>query len=459
MHMSHAIRRMAFTPAQVLVMGFAALIAIGTGLLMLPAAHEAGRSLTWVDALFTATSAVCVTGLIVVDTATQFSLFGELVILGLVHAGGLGIMTLSVFMLLLIGRRVSLQERIMMQEAMGSHAISGVVRLTRHIFVVTVSIEAIGMVLLAIHFLFIERLEVGRALYMALFHTITAFNNAGFDVTGGSLRPFAHDPLVLIAISGLVAVGSLGFPVVDDLWRNKARWEKLTLHSRVVIKVGVIMILAAWAFYALTEWSNPHTFGPMPWYHKLINAFFTAIVPRTAGFESIATTSMRDVSLLITILLMFVGAAPGGTGGGIKTTTFAMIMLAVRATAKGTEEVIVMGRSIARDLIDKAMVIATLSVLLVIVISGALLVTEMKTLEDPSNPISMIRVLFEVVSGFGTAGLSAGLTPLLTVSGKLLMIVTMFVGRVGPLTVAVALAQRKNKRTPIHYPEDRVMIG
>jgi trk system potassium uptake protein len=453
------VRRFQFTPPQVLVLGFAALIAIGTGLLMLPVAHESGQAFPLVDALFTATSAVCVTGLIVVDTATQFSTFGELVVLGLIQAGGLGIMTLSALMLLALGRRVSLQDRLRMQEALGSFSIAGVVRLTRNIIYATLAIEGTGMALLTSHFLLVERLPLGKALYWGFYHSVSAFNNAGFDVTTASLRPFAKAPLVLLIIGTLISLGSIGFPVMDEWWRNKGKWHSLSLHSRLAIKATLTLLVVGTALLAVTEWNNPNTLGTLPWYHKLSNAWFASVTARTAGYESVSTAALRDVSLLILVLLMFIGAAPGGTGGGIKTTTFTMIMLNVRAIATGKDEVELMGRRIARDLIDKAMVIATISVLLVITVSGLLLVTEMEMLEDPSNPISMIRVLVEVVSGFATVGLTAGLTPVLTTAGKLLVAFTMFVGRVGPLTLAVALAKRKYARSPIHLPEDRVMIG
>ena len=451
-------KRFQFTPAQVLVLGFAALILIGTGLLMLPMASESGKSFGFVNALFTATSAVCVTGLIVADTATQFTTFGELVVLGLIQAGGLGIMTLSGLMLMLMGRRITLQERLVMQEALGSFSIAGVVRLTKNIILTTLAIEGTGMALLTAHFLTIEKLPFKTALYWGFFHSVSAFNNAGFDVTTANLKPFAKAPLVLLIIGSLITLGSIGFPVMQEVWRER-RWEKLSLHSRLSIKVTLMLIFGGMALLAMTEWNNPNTFGALPWYHRLSNAWFASVTPRTAGFESIPTGSLWDVSLLITILLMFIGASPGGTGGGIKTTTATMIMLSVRATAQGKEAVEVMGRRIARDLMEKAFVIGTIALLLVVTVTGLLLVTENTSIENPNSPINFIRLLFETVSAFGTVGLTAGITPLLSVPGKLLITLTMYIGRVGPLTMAVALAQRKFNRSPIHYPEDRVMIG
>jgi trk system potassium uptake protein TrkH len=446
--------RFQFTPAQVLVLGFAALILVGSFLLWLPISQEAGKQISYVDALFTSTSAVCVTGLVVVDTATQFSTFGELVVMGLIQAGGLGIMTLSALMILLMGRRVSLKERLLMQEALGSFSISGVVRLTRNIIFTSFAVEGIGALLLALRFHVTQ--PAGKALYWGLFHSVSAFNNAGFDITSASLRPFATDAAILGLIGGLIILGGIGFPVLEDVWHNR-RWHKLTLHSRVAIKVTAILIAAGTLAFLVLEWRHADTFGTMPWYHQLTNAWFAAVTPRTAGFESIATGALRDISLLLTIILMFIGASPGGTGGGIKTTSFTMIMLAMRATVTGKEEVELMGRRIARDLIDKAMVITALAMVLVISVTAVLLVTERRALAQPG--ITDLKLLFEVVSAFGTVGLTAGVTPFLTVAGKLLITLTMFAGRVGPLTLAVALGQRRISRSPIHLPEDRVMIG
>lgn len=448
--------RYQFTPPQVLVLGFAALILFGAFLLWLPISHEPGKTLSFVDALFTATSAVCVTGLVVVDTATQFNLFGELVVIGLIQAGGLGIMTLSAIMVLLMGKRVGLKDRLLMQEALGSFSIAGVVRLTRNIIFATIAIEAIGAALLSLRFL--GQHPWPKALYWGFFHSISSFNNAGFDITSASARIFATDPWVLFVIGSLIIVGGIGFPVLEDIWRNR-RWEKFTLHTRLSIRMTWILIVAGTLIFLAAEWTNPKTFGELAWYHKITNAWFAAVTPRTAGWESIATGALRDFSLLITIILMFIGASPGGTGGGIKTTSFAMIIMSLRATSAGREDVTIMGRKIPRDLIEKAFVITSLATFLVVGVTAILLLTERPVLEAPGSQHSALDVFFEVVSGFGTVGLTTGLTPSLSVPGKLLITMTMFIGRVGPLTAAVALAQRNLTRSPIHFPEDRVMIG
>ncbi|MFZ5823258.1 MAG: TrkH family potassium uptake protein [Bacillota bacterium] len=448
--------RFAMTPAQVLVAGFAALILIGTFLLMLPIAVEPGNKVSFIDALFTATSAVCVTGLIVVDTATYWSTFGEIVIMLLIQMGGLGIMTISMLMFLMLGKRISLQERLMMQEALGSFSIAGVVRLTRNIILTTVVIEAIGALLLTIRFSQLYPLK--QAIYWGIFHAISAWNNAGFDLTSNSVRVFNRDPFVLMVISALFVMGGLGFLVLEDIWRKRS-WEKFTLQTKLVLKVTTLLIVVPAVIILLLEYANPGTFGPLPWVHKLFNALFTAITPRTAGFESISTGALTHASLLLMVILMYIGASPGGTGGGIKTTTFTMIALTIRETATGTEETQVMGRRLPKDLLDKAVTIAAIAMALILTVTGLLLVTERAAVDNPEIPIGFVDVMFEVVSAFATVGLTTGLTSELSPAGRLLITITMFVGRVGPMTLAVALAQRKVARAHIHYPEERVMIG
>jgi trk system potassium uptake protein len=449
-------RRRQFTPSQVLVLGFAALIFIGGLLLWAPFSQAPGQSISFLDALFTATSAVCVTGLVVVDTAKQFSTAGELVVLALIQAGGLGIMTISALMFLLMGKRITLKERLLMQEALGSFSIAGVVRLTRNIIFTTLIIEATGALLLSLRWL--VQLPWQKALYWGFFHAVSAFNNAGFDVTSESLRPFAKDPFVLFIIGMLIILGGIGFFAMEDWWHHR-RWEKLSLHTRLVVLVTLVMIVGGTGLFLALEWTNPATLGWMPWYHKVSNAWFAAVTPRTAGFESVPTGSLLDVSLLLTIVLMFIGASPGGTGGGIKTSTFAMLGLSINATVTGSDEVRVLGRRLPRDLVEKAVAVAGIAIILVVAATGILMVTEAKALSTPTSGISAIDVAFEVVSAFGTVGLTAGLTPQLSAAGRVLVILVMFIGRVGPLTMAVALAQRKFNHSPIHYPEDRVMIG
>jgi len=450
-------RRFSFTPAQVLVLGFGVLIFAGSLLLWAPFSQEPGRSISYLDALFTATSAVCVTGLVVVDTASQFSAVGELILLALIQAGGLGIMTLSVLIFMLVGRRISLEERLMIKEALGSFSIAGVVRLSRNIILATLGIEAAGALLLTLRFL--TDYPLPQAIYWGLFHAVSAFNNAGFDLTSASLRPFASDPFILFVIGILVTLGGIGFPVMNDLWRYWRRREHLSLQTRIVLRVTAGVIGLGTLLFLVLEWANPNTFGPMPWYDKVVNAWFAAVTPRTAGFESVPTGALVDASLMIMILVMFIGASPGGTGGGIKTTTFMVLGLVVHATASGADEVRLLGRRLSKDVVDRAITVAVISMALVFSMATLLLVSETAALEDPLNPLSFIDLLFEVVSAFSTVGLTTGVTPHLSPLGRVLVMITMFVGRVGPLTIATALAQRQKVRSALHYPEEKVMIG
>lgn len=446
----------AFTPPQALAVGFALLILIGTVLLALPVSQAPGQRLSLGDALFMATSAVCVTGLAVVDVSTTFSTFGEIVILLLVQAGGLGIMSLSAMMFLLTGRRIGLQERLMMQEALGSFSIAGVVRLTRAIITATLAIEAVGALVLFLCFL--KYYPPGQALYFGIFHAVTAFNNAGFDLTSQSLRIFQRDPVVLLVVAGLILLGGMGFVVLQDVWR-KRRWEGFSLQTRIVLVVTGLLVGAATLVVLALEWANPATLGALPLPDKVLNAFFTAVTFRTAGFESIPTASMAHAALLVAMVLMFIGGSPGGTGGGIRTTTFAVIVLAVRATVRGAEEIQALGRRLPRELLDRAIAIAAMAMAVITGVGGLLLVTEGHLVSAPGNPFSVADVLFESTSAFTTMGLSTGVTPHLSLSGRLLLTLTMYVGRIGPLTAAVALAQRRRERAHIDYPEERVMIG
>lgn len=446
----------AFTPPQALAVGFALLILIGTVLLALPVSHAPGQRVALSDAFFMATSAVCVTGLAVVDVSTTFSTFGEIVILLLVQAGGLGIMSLSAMMFLLTGRRIGLQERLMMQEALGFFSIAGVVRLTRTIITATLAVEAVGAALLFLRFR--AYYPTGQALYFGIFHAVTAFNNAGFDLTSHSLRLFQRDPAVLLVIAGLILMGGMGFVVLQDMWRQ-IRWERFSLQTKLVLVVTGLLVGAATLLVLALEYANPATLGALPFPEKLLNAFFTAVTFRTAGFESIPTASMAHAALLVAMVLMFIGGSPGGTGGGIRTTTFAVIFLAVRSTVRGAADIQAMGRRLPRELLDRAIAIAAMALAVIIVVGGLLLVTERHLVAEPGNPFTVADVLFESTSAFTTMGLSTGVTPHLSLPGRLLLTLTMYVGRIGPLTAAVALAQRRRERVHIDYPEERVMIG
>ncbi len=439
--------RIKLSPAQVIVLGFAALILFGAVMLTLPISSSDGKSVGFINALFTSTSAVCVTGLTVLDTVTEYSLFGQIVILLLIQAGGLGIMTMSTLFALIIGKRIGLKERLVIQEALGQFSLSGVVKLTRQIVLVTLLIEAIGATILAIRFSL--DFPMGRAIYLGVFHAVSAFNNAGFDLFTTSLIRFEGDWAVIPTVSFLIILGGIGFTVIMDVWEHR-RFSRLSLHSKLAIKVSLILIVVGTILIYAFEANNPETLGGKNLSEKFLGAYFHSVTPRTAGYFSLPVGLMSNPALLLTIVLMFIGASPGSTGGGVKTTTFGVLVMAVRTTISGRDEIILWGRRLSKEVVEKGLAITMAALSLIVIMTMILMITEQK---------AFLEILFEVASAFGTVGLSMGITPELTDIGKLLISFTMYAGRVGPLTLAVAIAQRYRGPVNVHYPEDRVVVG
>lgn len=435
------------TPYQILVLGFAGLILIGAFLLMLPMASSTGKGLSFIDALFTATSAVCVTGLVVVDTGTYFSPFGQMVIIFLIQAGGLGIMTMATLMAFIIRRRIQLRERLIMQEALNQLTVSGIVRMTRNIIISTFLIEFIGGTILAFHWFD----EWGlKGIYYGYWHAVSSFCNAGFDLFGGfrSLTPYVEDITVTLTISTLIILGGIGFTVIFDVWNNR-RWSKFSLHTKLVIAVTLILTFLSTVVIFLLEVNNPNTLGELTLKGKLLGSYFQAVTPRTAGYNTVDIGSLYDATLLFMVTMMFIGASPASTGGGIKTSTIGVLMSAIWAMIRGKEDAEIFKRRIPQSLIYKAFALFFIAATIVIFVTMMLSITER---------VSFLKLLFEVVSAFGTVGLSTGITPMLSVHGKMLLIVTMFAGRVGPVTIALALALR-SKRKMFQYPDGKVIIG
>ncbi len=436
------------TPSRVLVVGFATVILLGALLLTLPQATQDGLGLSFLNAIFTATSAVCVTGLVVVDTATTFTLFGQWIILFLIQVGGLGFMTFATLFAMILGKRITFKERLLLQEALNQVSVEGVVRLTKSVLQISFAIEAIGAFILTLRWY--SDFGFSKALYYGVFHSISAFNNAGFDLFGNftSLTAFVGDPFVNITIMLLIICGGLGFVVLADLLGDR---KKFRLHTKIVLKVSGVLILGGAVFILIMEFTNPKTLGPLPIGTKILAAFFQSVSPRTAGFNTIDIANMYETSLLSMIVLMFIGASSGSTGGGIKTTTFIAIVLSVLSTYRSDPHVVIKDRTIPRDVIAKAWAITTSAAILIFMILLVLSHTENSDL---------LTVLFEVTSAFGTVGLSMGITPHLSVVGKIAIALTMFIGRVGPLTLAFVLTQKRNKvSTQIKYPDERIMIG
>lgn len=436
------------TPSRILVLGFAMVILFGAVLLTLPLANTNGLSLPFINAVFTATSAVCVTGLVVVDAGTTFTHVGQVVILMLIQIGGLGFMTFATLFALISGRRITFKERLLLQEAFNQISVEGIVRLAKSIIQISFTIETIGALILASRWSF----DYGwkKALYLGIFHSISAFNNAGIDLLGNfsSLTAYVSDPIINITIMFLIILGGLGFFVLADLQTHS---HKLKLHSKIVLQISGILILAGAGIILGLEFTNPETLGPFPLETKVLAAFFQSVSPRTAGFNTINLANMHHTTLLVMIVLMFIGASPGSTGGGIKTTTFIAIMLSILATYRSEPHVVLKRRSLPWDLIQKAWAITTSAALLIFIMISILSLTE---------HADLLTLLFEVTSAFGTVGLSLGITPNLSEIGKMAIILTMFIGRVGPLTLAFVLSQKRSKKVlNIKYPDERIMIG
>lgn len=427
-----------------LVAGFASAILIGTLLLMLP--WSSAQS-TWTDpsvALFVSTSAVCVTGLVPVDTATHWSGFGEAVILVLIQFGGFGFMTSAALLFLLFGWRLGVRERGFLSQSLDLSRMGGIVRFTRRAIAFTVIAELIGFVIFFVKFATEEPMLT--AVWWAVFHSVSAFNNAGFDVFGGAKSLEEHrDGVVLLTTAALVVLGGLGFLVVEDIFEHRQR--KLSLDTRLVLKTTLGLLVVGFVLFASLEWQN--SLRGMEASDKLLQSFFHAVTPRTAGFNSVPVTEFREETLLITMFLMFVGGASGSTAGGIKVGTFAIVVLAALAAARGMPEIEVMGRRIRRSEADRA---------LAVLLSSGALVLFATVLLGILQGQQLFLLLFETVSAFGTVGLSAAVTPDLNKGSLLLLSLVMFAGRLGPLTLVLALLQRD--RSPSRrLPEERVRIG
>jgi len=441
---SNLVRGVRLNTTQVVALSFLATIFIGTLLLTFPTATTDGRGASFIDALFTSTSATCVTGLIVQDTPTYFSGFGQLVILVLIQLGGIGIMSYSAFLALLFGR-FTLGQRGMLQDMMEEDR--NILGMIVYVFKMTFVIEFVGAVILFLRWIFVYKNPL-QAIYLSIFHSVSAFCNAGFSLFSNSLENYAGDPLVNIIIMALIISGGIGFIVVYEITGkiNKPR-RTLTTHSRLVLTTSALLVIIGFIALFFIEFDG--AFLNYPLTAKLWGALFQSVTPRTAGFNTIPIASLSAISLTIMMILMFIGASPGSTGGGIKTSTFAILLLSLKNILMGKEDIEVFKRMIPSTVVYKALAIVVGALLLLTSIFMLLLAFETK----PFLPL-----LFEAVSAFGTVGLSMGITPDLTIIGKLLIIILMYGGRLGPLTLGFALT-RVMRKEKIEYPEAKVLIG
>ncbi len=422
------------SPAIVLVVGFAAVIAVGTLLLALPISSAGGTWTGPVDALFAATSAVCVTGLVVVDTASYWSPFGHVVILALVQLGGFGFMTGSTLLLfLLVGRRTSLRDRILVQASTGAPELGSVTAVIRRVALFTLVAEGVGALILLAALLARGWSPLDAAGW-GVFHSVSAFNNAGFDLNGGfrSLAGFADDALILATLGILILLGGLGFAIVGDV-ASKRRWTRLALETKIVLLTTAALLAIGTGSLVVFEWSNPATLGGLPETQRPLNALFEATTLRTAGFSTMPTGELREPSLFVVMALMFIGGASGSTAGGIKVNTFSVLLVAIISTARGRPSAEAFGRRVPHGVIYNAISVALLSIAFVFAVGLGL---------EVITGLPFVAVVFESISAFGTVGASTGITPELPPMARLLLVPAMFVGRLGPLTLVLALAAR-----------------
>lgn len=440
------------SPAQVIIGGFLLIIMAGTLLLMLPIATRSGRPAPLLDALFTATSSTCVTGLVVHDTASYWSFFGQAVILVLIQIGGMGVVTMAIAVSVVTGRRIGLRQRTIMQEAIAAPRMGGIIRMTKFILTTTVILEGTGAVLLCLRF--IPRFGFWKGLWFSVFHAVSAFCNAGFDLMGettgafSSLTGYAGDPVVSLTIPALIVMGGLGFFVWDDLRRNRLRVHSYSLQTKVVLVTTAALILLPAAFFYFGEfgreaWSGLNT------RERLLTSVFQAVTPRTAGFNSVDLTALSSTAVLLSTLLMVIGGSPGSTAGGVKTTTLAVMILCIKSTLRKQPSITCFHRRVNTDILRD--VLTLLSLYLLLLLSGAVLICALEGI-----PLS--AAVFEAASAIGTVGLSLGITPGLGAVSRLILVGLMYFGRVGCLTMLCIVLDHQHP-APIQFPQESLMIG
>lgn len=445
-------RHKSLNATKIIALAFAGIILLGALLLTLPAASRSGVSCGFRPALFTATSATCVTGLVLYDTWTQWSGFGQAVIISLIQIGGLGFMSVATLVIFVLRRRVGLKQRMVMAQALSLNDMDGVVRLQRLVLGGSLSVEAIGALILTLRFL--PEAGFWTALKWGVFHSVSAFCNAGFDIfgvfaPGQNLIPFQSDPVVLLTVSALVIIGGLGFLVWQEM-ATVRRFRKFSVYTKLVLVTTAVLLIGGTALIALLEWNNPATLGPMSWGDKLLNSFFQAVTTRTAGFVSVDQASLTEAGKAVSILLMLVGGSSGSTAGGIKTVTVVVLLLFIRARARGRGSVCAYRRTIPAEKVMDAMTIA--SIIVGLAVFGAVFISA-------TSPMSFIDALYEAVSALATVGLTAGGTADLSVAAQVLIIIYMYFGRVGVLTISLGFLMGNVAEERYQYAPTNLLIG
>ena len=439
-------------PPQIVALVFLALVLTGGAILCLPVCSKTREPTSFLTALFTATSATCVTGLIQVDTGTYWSTFGQVVIILLIQLGGLGFMTVSTIFFLALRRRIGLRQRMVLAQGLGVTSMSGVVRYVRNVILGTFCVEGAGALIL--FFRFLPEFGFGKALWYGVFHSISAFCNAGFDILadveyGGSIARYATDPVINLTLMALIVIGSLGFTVWGEIRRTR-RFSRLSVYARLVLLITAGLIFGGGALFALLEWNNPGTIGSFSTGGKLLAALFQSVTLRTAGFASFNQDALTEASKLLSNILMFVGGSSGSTAGGVKTVTMGLVVLSAVSTMRGRRQVTVFRRSISQQDISNAVSVALL--VLGLSLFGAAVLTV-------CDRCSFLNAIYETTSALCTVGLTTGITGTLCAASKLILIVFMFFGRVGIMTIGVGFMMGDRARERVQYAETKVMIG
>lgn len=445
-------KRRHINATQIIAVVFALIIVLGTALLMLPAASRSGQSCGLRGALFTATSATCVTGLTLYDTFTQWTLFGQTVIICLIQIGGLGFMSIATMVVFLLRRKVGLKQRLVMAQALSLNDMEGVVRLQKWVIFGSFSIEAVGALILTLRFL--PDFGFATALKWGVFHSISAFCNAGFDILGcitpgASLMEFNSDPVVLLTVSALIIIGGLGFLVWEEV-ATVRKFRKMSVYTRLVLVTTATLLILGTVCFAVLEWNNPSTIGNLSWGDKLLNSFFQSVTTRTAGFAAVDQAGLTEAGKGVTTALMLVGGSSGSTAGGVKTVTMVVLLLFIWARARGKSSVCVYRRTIASNHVMNAMTIVML--LIGLSVFGGVFICA-------TSPVGFTDALYESVSALATVGLTAGVTPKLSVAAQMLMIVYMYFGRVGILTISLGFLMGSEAQERFRYAQTDVLIG
>lgn len=443
--------RWSLSSTQILAIGFFAVIMTGAILLTLPISATSGESIGFVDALFTAASCTCVTGLSTINVGVELTTFGHVVMLLLIQIGGMGFMTCAALIFMAVGRKIGLKDRMTIAEGLNEEGLGGMVKLVRKVAVICLVCEGVGALLLS--FRLVPEFGFAKGVWFGVFHAVSAFCNAGFDIFGynNSIENFNTEPFFILVIALLIIIGGLGFAVVNDVLK-KRRWSRLSLHSKLVLTVTAGLLLFGTLFFLFAEWNNPKTIGDMGVGDKVANSFFQAATLRTAGYATLTQQYLTNGSIILCILLMFIGASPASCGGGVKTTTFGTVLLNLWAVIRGREDISLYGRRISKETVRRCMAIILICLLFLVAFIFLLCLTE------NGKGFTPTEIVYECTSALATVGNTMGITTSLSQAGRVILSFAMFCGRVGPLSLALALGG-KGVRGSAKFPEEKIMVG